>query len=37
MVSSANALNATLFDKLNFVFIRDIAAVAGVTNPMPSW
>src|SRR5215471_13075848 len=26
MVSSANALNATLFDKLNFVFTRDIAA-----------
>jgi tripartite-type tricarboxylate transporter receptor subunit TctC len=32
MVSSANALNATLFDKLNFVFIRDIAAVAGVSR-----
>ena len=29
MVSSANAINATLYDKLNFNFIRDIA-VAGV-------
>jgi tripartite-type tricarboxylate transporter receptor subunit TctC len=27
---SANAINATLFDKLNFDFIRDIAPVAGV-------
>jgi hypothetical protein len=24
-VSSANAINATLYDKLNFNFIRDIA------------
>jgi tripartite-type tricarboxylate transporter receptor subunit TctC len=30
MVSSANAINATLYDKLNFNFIRDIAPVAGV-------
>jgi tripartite-type tricarboxylate transporter receptor subunit TctC len=27
---SANAINATLFDKLNFDFIRDIAPVAGI-------
>jgi tripartite-type tricarboxylate transporter receptor subunit TctC len=27
---SANAINATLFDKLNFDFIRDIAPIAGV-------
>jgi tripartite-type tricarboxylate transporter receptor subunit TctC len=30
MVSSANAANAALYDKLNFDFIRDIAPVAGV-------
>ena len=29
-VSIANAMNATLFDKLNFNFVRDIAPVAGV-------
>ena len=28
MVSPANAINATLYDKLNFNFIRDIAPVA---------
>ena len=27
---SANAMNATLYDKLNFNFIRDIAPVAGI-------
>jgi tripartite-type tricarboxylate transporter receptor subunit TctC len=31
MVGSANAVNATLYDKLNFNFIRDIAPVAGIT------
>src|SRR5262245_17774116 len=25
-----NAINATLYDKLNFVFLRDIAPVAGI-------
>ena len=30
MVGSANATNATLYDKLNFNFIRDIAPVASV-------
>src|SRR5689334_15183856 len=30
LVTSANAINATLYDKLNFNFIRDIAPVAGV-------
>jgi len=30
MVSSANAINATLYDKLSFVFLRDIAPVAGI-------
>jgi tripartite-type tricarboxylate transporter receptor subunit TctC len=32
MVSSSNAINATLYDKLNFVFLRDIAAVAGIIS-----
>jgi tripartite-type tricarboxylate transporter receptor subunit TctC len=30
MVSPNNAINATLYDKLNFVFLRDIAPVASV-------
>jgi tripartite-type tricarboxylate transporter receptor subunit TctC len=30
LVNSANATNATLYDKLNFNFIRDIAPVAGI-------
>src|SRR5262245_48615654 len=30
MVGTSNATNATLYDKLNFNFIRDIAPVAGV-------
>ena len=30
LVSPANAINATLYDKLNFNFIRDIAPVAGI-------
>jgi len=29
-VTTANAINATLYDKLNFNFMRDIAPVAGV-------
>jgi tripartite-type tricarboxylate transporter receptor subunit TctC len=29
---SANAINATLYDKLNFNFIRDIAPVAGIVR-----
>ena len=29
---SANAINATLYDKLNFNFIRDIAPVAGISR-----
>jgi len=32
MVSPSNAVNATLYDKLNFVFLRDIAPVAGITR-----
>ena len=30
LVGPANAINATLYDKLNFNFIRDIAPVAGI-------
>ena len=30
LVNSANAINATLYDKLNFDFIRDIAPIRGI-------
>src|SRR5262247_4482390 len=30
LVNSSNAINATLYDKLSFVFLRDIAPVAGI-------
>ena len=30
VVAPANAINATLYDKLNFMFLRDIAPVAGI-------
>ncbi len=30
LVSAANAINATLYDRLGFNFMRDIAAVAGI-------
>jgi len=32
LVSSANAINATLYDKLNFNFIRDIVPVASIVR-----
>jgi len=32
VVSSSNTINATLYDKLNFDFLRDIAAVAGLIS-----
>jgi tripartite-type tricarboxylate transporter receptor subunit TctC len=32
LVSTPNATNATLYDKLNFDFIRDIAPVAGISH-----
>src|SRR6266436_4734750 len=32
LVSPANAINATLYDKLNFVFLRDIAPVASIDS-----
>src|SRR5205823_5469450 len=31
-VVTANAINATLYDKLNFNFVRDIAPVASLTR-----
>src|SRR3954447_16531901 len=31
-VTASNAINATLYDKLNFNFIRDIAPVAGIVR-----
>ena len=34
LVAPANAINATLYDRLPFNFIRDIAPVAGVANVM---
>ena len=30
LVTTANAVNATLYDKLNYVFLRDMAPVAGL-------
>ena len=35
--SSANAINATLYEKLNFNFIRDIAPVAAIVRVPTSW
>ena len=32
MAHSSNAINATLYEKLNFNFIRDIAPVAGIVR-----
>jgi tripartite-type tricarboxylate transporter receptor subunit TctC len=32
LVATANAINATLYDKLNFNFIRDIAPIAPITR-----
>jgi len=32
LVTSANFINATLYEKLNFNFIRDIAPIAGLTR-----
>jgi tripartite-type tricarboxylate transporter receptor subunit TctC len=32
MVGGYNAINATLYDRLNFDFLRDIAPVAGITR-----
>ena len=32
LVNAANAISATLYDNLNFVFLRDIAPVAGIVR-----
>jgi hypothetical protein len=32
LINAANAINATLYDKLNFNFVRDIAPVASITR-----
>ena len=32
IATSSNTINATLYEKLNFVFLRDIAAVAGIIS-----
>jgi tripartite-type tricarboxylate transporter receptor subunit TctC len=32
LVNSVNAINATLYDRLNFNFIRDIAPVAAISR-----
>src|SRR5213592_3167802 len=32
LANSANAINATLYDKLNFYFLRDIAPVASIVR-----
>ena len=32
LIFSANAINATFFDKLNFNFIRDIAPIASIAR-----
>ena len=32
LVTAANAINATLYDKLNFNFVRDIAPVASISR-----
>ena len=37
MVGGNNAINATLYEKLNFDFIRDIAPVATLTPSPTSW
>ena len=35
LASPANAINATLYERLNYNFVRDIAPVAGITRAFP--
>src|SRR5437868_5236454 len=35
LVGAPNAINATLYDKLSFNFLRDIAPVAGISRECP--
>jgi tripartite-type tricarboxylate transporter receptor subunit TctC len=37
LVSTTNTINATLYDRLNFDFLRDIAPVAGAEVPTSWW
>src|SRR5215470_6703376 len=37
LVGVSNAMNATLYQKLNFNFIRDIAPVASIGGALMSW
>ena len=37
LVATRHAINATLYDKLNFDFIRDIAPVASIIREPLSW
>ena len=37
MAGGFNAVNATLYDRLNFNFIRDIAPIAGIVRCPTSW
>src|SRR5262245_20569088 len=37
LIPPDSAINATLYDKLNFDFVRDIAPVAGVFRGATSW
>src|SRR5215510_12299515 len=37
MIAPSSAINATLYDKLNFNFARDIAPVATITRQSRSW
>jgi tripartite-type tricarboxylate transporter receptor subunit TctC len=37
MVATVNAINATLYDRLNFDFLRDIAPVAGIIRQPLGW
>jgi tripartite-type tricarboxylate transporter receptor subunit TctC len=38
LVGEYNAVNATLYDKLNFIFLRDVAPVVGIIRaPNVTW
>ena len=37
MIAPANAVNATLYEKLGYNFIRDIAPVAGIGREANAW
>ena len=37
LVGASSAINATLYEKLNFNFLRDITPVAGIIRSPSSW